>query len=223
MSMNPSSNADCAATMTKQEAAVSEKDKGTDEAFLSRWSRKKNESRTEEMAAVTPAATPLPTPAPLPELPDVETLTAQSDFSVFMGKDVPDEMRFKALRKLWASDPIYNTTDGLDLYTDDRSFLPPLPEEAVAALKKALWGEEPSPPATSEEGVDGADSTVYTSGNRETEIKEKSVAGEALSDAKQAESDFGGGGSAESRPLELTCESPGQSAKLRDPENSRQS
>jgi hypothetical protein len=208
--------------MTEREAVVSEKN--NDEAFLSRWSRKKNESRVEEKAPPPTATEPVETPAPtkLPELPDVETLTAQSDFSLFMQEGVPDELRSKALKKLWASDPFFNTTDGLDLYTDDRSFLPPLPEEAVAALKKALWGTEPSPPAAIQEEVDESLSTVYTSESDTASTIEKPVQGEALADDGQSESGFGGGGAAEGRSLEPTCESAGQAADSGNPGNSSQ-
>lgn len=52
-------------------------------------------------------------------LPDIETLTAESDFSAFMQRGVPSGLRRRALRKLWASDPIYAFQDGLTDYAED--------------------------------------------------------------------------------------------------------
>ncbi|MBS4045156.1 MAG: DUF3306 domain-containing protein [Alphaproteobacteria bacterium] len=79
------------------------------EGFLSRWSKRKAEVRQQEQA---PAATE---PAPLPEaeeeeidlatLPSIDSLTVESDFSVFLKKGVPLAMRNAALRKLWLTEP----------------------------------------------------------------------------------------------------------------------
>ncbi|KZD03908.1 DUF3306 domain-containing protein [Oceanibaculum pacificum] len=52
-------------------------------------------------------------------LPDIESLTAESDFSAFMQRGVPSGLRRRALRKLWASDPIYAFQDGLTDYAED--------------------------------------------------------------------------------------------------------
>jgi hypothetical protein len=41
-------------------------------------------------------------------LPDIESLTKDADFTVFMRPGVPDEVRVKALRRLWTLDPVYN-------------------------------------------------------------------------------------------------------------------
>ncbi|MFN3402199.1 MAG: DUF3306 domain-containing protein, partial [Ferrovibrio sp.] len=80
------------------------------EGFLSRWSKRKAEVRQQEQ---TPAAAE---PAPLPEaeeeeeidlatLPSIDSLTVESDFSVFLKKGVPLAMRNAALRKLWLTEP----------------------------------------------------------------------------------------------------------------------
>jgi hypothetical protein len=39
---------------------------------------------------------------------DLDVLTATSDFTIFMEPGVPDDVRVRALRKLWTSDPIFN-------------------------------------------------------------------------------------------------------------------
>jgi Protein of unknown function (DUF3306) len=41
-------------------------------------------------------------------LPDVELLTKDADFTIFMRPEVPEEVRIRALRKLWTTDAIFN-------------------------------------------------------------------------------------------------------------------
>lgn len=105
------------------------------EGFLQRWSRRKVEARTaNESAAGDPGGEevqPAPSeqgsepgqgePAPVaPEdLPDIESLDASSDFSVFMRPGVPEHLRTQALRKLWRADPIFSKLDGLLEYGGD--------------------------------------------------------------------------------------------------------
>lgn len=50
---------------------------------------------------------------------DFAALDFKSDYSRFMQPGVPDEVRNKALRQLWASDPIMANMDGLHDYWDD--------------------------------------------------------------------------------------------------------
>jgi Protein of unknown function (DUF3306) len=51
---------------------------------------------------------------PPPDLPDVATLDGSSDYRPFMRPGVPKELRREALRKLWRTNPIINSLDGLD-------------------------------------------------------------------------------------------------------------
>lgn len=93
---------------------MSEEEEG---GFLSRWSRRKREARVQERRPdeATPAAAPNAAPEAVPaaaeepvdpaELPPVDSLTAESDFTAFMRKGVPSELKTAALRKLWLSDP----------------------------------------------------------------------------------------------------------------------
>ena len=103
-----------------------------DEGFLARWSRRKQAARAAEGEPGRRDDAPPPTRAadveapersraadPTPDLPDPETLDASSDFSVFLGRDVPIETHRQALRRLWRLDPIYNRVDGLDDYCED--------------------------------------------------------------------------------------------------------
>jgi len=114
------------------------------ENFLSRWSRRKRseperrdaEDRrvSEEMAVergLPPApAEPPPLKAPA-DLPAIESLTPESDFSRFMRPDVPVASRSAAMKKLFA-DPHFNVMDGLDTYIEDYTRPDPIP---VAMLR----------------------------------------------------------------------------------------
>lgn len=95
------------------------------EGFLGRWSRRKAEAR--ELPEEPPAAdgAPLPATEAEPEtidpadLPDLDSLDANSDFSVFMRDGVPASLRTMALRKLWRLNPTLANLDGLVDYGED--------------------------------------------------------------------------------------------------------
>jgi hypothetical protein len=109
------------------------------ESFLGRWSRVKAEAR--DSAAKAPAQTAT-APAPVgrdeapPELPPVEKLTFDSDFTGFFHPKVDEGLRRQALRKLF-SDPRFNVMDGLDVYIDDYSKTEPIPAAMLAGLQQA--------------------------------------------------------------------------------------
>jgi Protein of unknown function (DUF3306) len=121
------------------------------EGFLSRWSRRKAEARSAPAASPAtddatddagPGAQAAPeathealrqdAPAPIDpkDLPDIATLDASSDFSVFMRPGVPAHLRTLALRKLWRSDPIFSKLDGLVEYGEDYT-IPSWPKGAI--------------------------------------------------------------------------------------------
>lgn len=121
---------------------------------LSRWSRLKRASAAREVAKPAPAAPE----APPPELPPLDQLGYESDFSAFMDKRVDDGMRRQALKKLFG-DPRFNLTDGLDVYAEDYTLLEDLPQAVVATLEHArriLRGPDPAPqePAAPEQLAD---------------------------------------------------------------------
>lgn len=100
-----------------------------DEPFLERWSRRKQQAREgideeagpPETAAgeTAPAGTGQPAEAPaIPELPDLDSLGEDSDYSAFMAPGVDPGLRRQALRKLFSS-PKFNVTDGMDDYCGD--------------------------------------------------------------------------------------------------------
>ena len=52
-------------------------------------------------------------------LPDPDSLDAGDDFSAFMNSAVPTRLRNRALRKLWATNPVLANIDGLVEYGED--------------------------------------------------------------------------------------------------------
>jgi len=127
---------------------------GKPESFVSRWSRRKLAAAREAVEARTPPppavpATPVVAPpaagpagtlpaAAAPDLPSVESLTFESDFSAFMRPGVAADVRQAALRKL-LRDPRFNAMDGLDVYIDDYSKPSPLDPAIAERLAKALF------------------------------------------------------------------------------------
>lgn len=98
------------------------------EDFLSRWSRRKTQTRAEgdapsekdpagaklDATALPPEATLDPqqteieseiSPDEIAALPPVDTLHADSDFTQFLRRGVPAALKSAALRRLWVSDP----------------------------------------------------------------------------------------------------------------------
>lgn len=100
--------------------------------FLSRWSERKRqageaareESREaeagEERAAKSGEEAELEVEAVDPAtLPDIDSLAAGSDFTVFMRAGVPEALKQRALRRLWQVDPAFNVICPLDDYNLD--------------------------------------------------------------------------------------------------------
>ena len=132
------------------------------EAFLSRWSRRKLGAR--ETQALTPDS-PKPAAAPAAEagaktadggaaaLPPLEKVGLDTDFSVFMGKEVEEGLRRAALKKLFA-DPRFNIMDGLDTYTEDYTLAETISPEMLATLEHAkhtLFGPRPEEKETAQD------------------------------------------------------------------------
>jgi hypothetical protein len=119
-------------------------DRNPDEPFIQRWARRKadaaqveTEDRSAEDAPIETASVEGAPPAraddqnpadgktdDAPEidpstLPDVDSLEADSDFSVFMQNGVPEELQKRALQRLWRLDPSFGHIDGLLEYGED--------------------------------------------------------------------------------------------------------
>jgi hypothetical protein len=95
------------------------------EPFLNRWSRLKRE---------VPAEKPVETPKP--DLPPLDKLTAQSDFSGFMHPKVEDALRRVALKKLFAGDPHFNLPDPFEPFSGDWTVAATIPDEMLKTLNQ---------------------------------------------------------------------------------------
>jgi len=137
------------------------KNERSKEGFLGRWSQRKQDIRAgkplaEPEVTIRPVAltdkTSEPTlvqtsettvitekpEVPLPTMADVHKLTAESDFSPFVAKNVPSEVRNSAMKKLF-TDPHYNVMDRLDIYIDDYSQPDPIPESMLRQMVSAKF------------------------------------------------------------------------------------
>jgi Protein of unknown function (DUF3306) len=152
-----------------------------DDGFLSRWARRKAAVQEGKAVPAAPSAVaqastvrvaPAPVRAepveaaahpstssgrteaapPLPTLDDVAALTKDSDFSRFVAHDTDPTVKNAAMKKLFASDPHFNTMDGLDVYIDDYNKFEPIPRNLMRQLVNAramglLDDELPEQPA----------------------------------------------------------------------------
>ena len=75
-----------------------------------------------------------------PELPPIESLGEDSDYRAFLADNVPADVQRKALRKLFQS-PKFNVRDGLDDYDLDFSSPEPLGDIVTAEMRHRLRQE----------------------------------------------------------------------------------
>lgn len=184
----------------------------SDDSRLGRWARRKAEARTRRGGAAPvvdketgdnqPPEKPtnaLPAEAPpdenLPEglnLPDVDSLTAESDFSAFMKEGVPPVLRRLALRKLWSSDPMFNIVDEMVEYGEDYTNAAMIVEGVKSAWEpgRGYARNEEKPTAIDTEGaetLDAADSDAEPAA--ETESKYTEGEGTASTEIPEDESE----------------------------------
>jgi hypothetical protein len=143
-----------------------------EEGFARRWSRLKQQARErppEEAPApdlpVTTSDQPSPDGGEKPDekpfdpatLPPVESLTKESDYTLFMRPEVPEELRQKALRRLWATDPVLSAPDGFDMHTLDYNAVPTFPEgvKTLYRIGQGMFDQHETEAATESEGTGG--------------------------------------------------------------------
>ena len=113
------------------------------ETFLARWSRRKREPPVPEKKEQEKDQ------AAAPAVPPVDSLTPESDFTVFMNPKVKEELRRLALKKLF-SDPHFNVPDPFEPFSGDWTVGEPIPDEMLATLNQArsvLFAEPEKKPA----------------------------------------------------------------------------
>ena len=125
--------------MRRSKTIIEAGDDGSDPGFVERWSRLKHEHRQSKLnpvsrpteaenieahAGVVDAGEPAEDQQLAAviltdeDMPDIETMTADSDYTRFLSSGVSDALRKAALRKLFHCD-VFNVCDGLDDYDDD--------------------------------------------------------------------------------------------------------
>ena len=136
------------------------------EGFYGRWSRRKSRRRAGGPGAAASDPVPAPvsgaapvadagraavadaSPAPGAEervltdadMPDLESLGEDADYSPFLSPGVSEALRRKALRRLFAS-PVYNVTDGLNDYDDDFTTFEPLGDIVTSDMRHRMERE----------------------------------------------------------------------------------
>lgn len=122
-----------------------------DEGFIGRWSQRKSRHKGEtkreapvaRVARVEDTAPPpdgrdgvaAPQDVTKLDLPDIESMSIDSDFSAFLQDGVPEELRIAALRRLWRLDPIFANLDGLVEYGGDYTDAATVVESLKTAYK----------------------------------------------------------------------------------------
>lgn len=69
-------------------------------------------------------------------LADVDRLTPESDFTLFLARHVDESVKRAALKRLF-KDPHFNLMDGLDTYIDDYSRPDPIPESMLRRMAQS--------------------------------------------------------------------------------------
>jgi hypothetical protein len=162
-----------------------------DESFFQRFHRRKQEARLTEGKSPASAAQDHQLPpldaqqaAPAPELtdadmPPIESLTVDSDYSGFLSAKVSESLRRAALRKLFHSGEL-NVIDGLDDYAEDFTTFAALGDFVTAdmrhriaieakkkaeAVKQALLEDQETPGE-----IESAQADAHPGGQTETGI-----------------------------------------------------
>jgi hypothetical protein len=103
-------------------------------------------------AGSAPGSAAVPVAAGVPrELPPVESLTFDSEFTQFLRPDVDETIKRAALRKL-LRDPRFNVMDGLDTYIDDYTKSDPIPADMLKQLVQARYIFDPPKTEMTAEG-----------------------------------------------------------------------
>ena len=116
-----------------------ESETGTED-FLVRWSQRKAEAGKQEVSPpVVETLEPEPEPTPLTDedMPPLESLDQDSDYSGFLSPGVSENLRQLALRKLFRSAK-FNVTDGLNDYDQDYSKWVPLGDVVTCDMRFAI-------------------------------------------------------------------------------------
>lgn len=144
--------------MSRSKNHVQEQALNADVNFVSRWSKLKHETRQnsevvagddtvgneslENKTSIKDAVSDGEQQAAVKiltdeDMPDIESMTADSDYTDFFSSGVSEELRKLALRKLFLSE-VFNIRDGLDEYDGDYTQFEPLGDIVTADMKHQL-------------------------------------------------------------------------------------
>jgi hypothetical protein len=208
--------------------------------FLQRWSQNKIKQAEPDVAppaadlVVGPDVDPDVTPDANPDtelvaaggeteitedeianLPDIETLGKDSDYTGFMREGVPVALQNLALRKLWLSDPVLANLDGLNDYDEDfgkilregAKYMKRLVDAGEKITRPGADPEEDKTEETDEEkldeqqdGVPIADAGNADAGNADAGIADAGNAYAGNADPEIAEPEVANDGEAETPP-----------------------
>lgn len=123
-------------------------DTESDEDLLKRWSRlKQQEVQDAADAASQLAENPDTEESPLEpqaladdDMPDLDSMDEDSDYSAFLSPKVSDQLRARALRQLFRL-PALGVRDGLDDYDDDFTQMPKLGNAVTHEMRRMLARE----------------------------------------------------------------------------------
>jgi len=136
----------------------------SDEDFLKRWSRRKQQARESDDKAAEQAPLPAEAAATMPavspeaeidiaKLPSLDSITAATDVTEFLRKGIPAELSRAALRRAWAADPAIRDFVGLAEnawdFTDPNAIpgfgaLQGTPEQIGAMVERVMGGARDS-------------------------------------------------------------------------------
>ncbi len=165
---------------------------GADKGRLGRWSRLKQQKKADaaladaetQVAGLTEGPDTGGTPAadapvePVVDLPPVESLGKDSDYTPFLQEGVPEDLAKAALRKMWRSDPAFNIRDGLDDYDEDFNIIETLVKAVTSKRGKGKKKTAKKEPAK------GATETKKAGGKGATETKKAGAKPKKLKKAK---------------------------------------
>ena len=139
--------------MSRSKINVEDQEVNSDVSFVSRWSRLKHETRQNrddaEVDKTSVDKTSMQTvvsdeeqEAPVKiltddDMPDIESMTPDSDYTDFLSPGVSEELRKLALRKLFRSE-VFNIRDGLDEYDGDYTHFEKLGDIVTSDMKHQL-------------------------------------------------------------------------------------
>ena len=149
----------------------------SDEEFLKRWSRRKQEAKeagdppppapakSEDTTPVAPQ-TPADVEIELAKLPPIDSITATTDVTAFLRENIPLDLSRAALRRAWAADPAIRDFVGLAEnawdFTDPTAMpgfgpLEHSPEQIASLVERVVGGFRETAEKLAASGADEAE------------------------------------------------------------------